>query len=75
MMSIPFHTTIVVLTYNTLDMIGKILSFHMVFSNKSISIFVFLRLIFIPVILYVVNNDIHDDYWILMGLNAILSVT
>jgi len=75
MMDISFHTTILVLIYNTFDTIGKLLSSYAIYSTKSISVFVVFRILFIPALIYTIQNDIEGDYWILMGLNVLLSIT
>ena len=75
MMDISYHTTIVVLVYNTFDTLGKLGSSKIIYSNKSISIIVMLRILFIPTLLYFINDSSegNDEYWILMGLIVFLS--
>jgi len=73
MMTIPFHTTILVLTYNIFDTIGKLSSSYLIYSNKSISVCILIRSLLVPILLYIINNDINGDYWILMGFNVLLS--
>lgn len=75
MMDISYHTTIVVLVYNTFDTLAKLGSSIIIYSNKSISIIVLLRILFIPSLLYFINDSSKGNnvYWILMGLIVFLS--
>ena len=74
-MDLSYHTTIVVLVYNTFDTMGKLGSSRIIYSNKSISIIVLARVLFIPILLYLINDTNQSDstYWTLMGVLVILS--
>ena len=75
--NISYETVIVVLIFNTFDLLGRILASYPIYSNKQIFTLSILRLLCIPLTICILNSKsgIFNEYWILVTVVVVSGFT